>query len=278
MNLLKEGYRTVIDADIKSYFDNLDFGKLMKLIEERICDKKVLKLIEQFLKQDIVDDMNRWSPESGTPQGAVISPLLANIYLHPFDVTLEQTGAKMVRYADDFIVFCKSNEEAENILKEIKTWMADACLQLHPDKTSIVDLRKAGAGFDFLGYHFQTTKSTKRITKWPSDKSIKKLKSKIQPLTRRCNGFSMHRNVQKINEIFMGWFEYFKHSGPTGFERLDSWVRQRLRAILKKRQKRKGIAKGADFKRWPLSYFEKLGLFSLKKNHDLLRQSLWSNC
>lgn len=278
VRLFADGYRFVIDADIKCYFDNINHKRLMSLVRSHISDGNVLNLIEKFLKQKVLEDVKQWSPEAGTPQGAVISPLLANIYLHPFDVVIEQAGAKMVRYADDFIILCNSREEADNILDVTENWMLNANLQLHPDKTSIEDMNVPGSGFDFLGYHFQTSKRTRKITKWPSNKSMKKFKDKIRVITKRSNGRSTAKIIEECNVVLRGWFEYFKHSGSTGFATLDPWIRQRLRAILKRRNKRKGIAKGKDFNRWPNSCFEKLELFSLQEAHDFLRQSLWSKC
>src|SRR6266508_4758470 len=147
--LLREGYTFVVDADLKSYFDTIPHGRLMKRVEEKVSDGRVLELIEAFLQQDIVQEVERWTPTGGTPQGAVISPLLANIYLHALDCQIKQKGYRMVRYADDFVVLCRSREEAEAALAEVKAWVESNGLSLSADKTHVGDCRQKGQGFDF---------------------------------------------------------------------------------------------------------------------------------
>src|SRR3979490_2345183 len=153
--LLKEGYTHVVDADLKSYFDTIPHDRLMARVGETISDGRVLKLIDGFLKQEIMSDMARWQPTTGTPQGAVLSPLLANIYLHPLDLLMEQNGRRMVRYADDFVILCRTEDEAEAALREIGD--GESALHLHgdPDKTRVADSRQPGQGFEFLGYRFE---------------------------------------------------------------------------------------------------------------------------
>ena len=142
--LLKAGYAFVVDADLKAYFDSIPHGKLMERVEARIADGRVLGLIRSWLEQDILRGMERWKPTGGTPQGAVISPLLANLYLHPLDERMMARGYRMVRYADDFVVLCRSPEEAKAALSEIRGWVAENGLTLHPDKTHVGDCREAG--------------------------------------------------------------------------------------------------------------------------------------
>ncbi|GIW98757.1 MAG: hypothetical protein KatS3mg111_2090 [Pirellulaceae bacterium] len=151
--LLEAGYMHMVDADLKGYFDTIDHDILMALIETKVPDGRVLDLLRQMLKQGIFDDGTTWTPEEGSPQGSVISPLLSNIYLTPLDHLLAEHGFEMVRYADDFVVLCRSRAEAEAALELIRSWLAEARLTLHPTKTHIVDA--ASAGFDFLGYHFE---------------------------------------------------------------------------------------------------------------------------
>ena len=153
--LLKEGYTHVVDADLKAYFDSIPHDRLMARVAEKVSDGRVLDLIEGYLRQDVMKGMERWSPTAGTPQAAVISPLLANIYLHPLDLIMEQGGYKMVRYADDFVILCREAEEAEEALRRVTAWTTANGLTLHPDKTRMGDAREPGQGFEFLGYRFE---------------------------------------------------------------------------------------------------------------------------
>jgi RNA-directed DNA polymerase len=156
--LLKDGYTYGVDADLQGYFDSIPHNKLMERIEERISDGRVLGLLRSWLEQDVLKGLERWTPTGGTPQGAVISPLLANAYLHPLDERRMAQGYRMVRYADDFVVLCRSREEAETALDTIRSWVAENGLTLHPEKTHVGDCRQAGEGFDFLGYRFEAGK------------------------------------------------------------------------------------------------------------------------
>lgn len=213
-----------------------------------------------------MDGLKHWTPETGTPQGAVISPLLANLYLNPLDHQVAQQGHRMVRYADDFVVLCRSREEAVAALSHIQTWAAAAGLNLHPEKTRIVDVTQPG-GFDFLGYHFE------RGYRWPREKSLGKLKDAVRRHTRRQHGQSLDAIIRRLNATLRGWFGYFQHSHRTTFPPLDSWVRMRLRSILRRRQHRKGRGGGHDHQRWPNAYFAGHGLFSLTHAHATACQS-----
>ncbi len=263
--LVKSGYVHVVDADLKSYFDTIPHDKLMARIREKISDGRVLELIERFLKQRVMDSLSTWTPESGCPQGAVVSPLLSNIYLDPLDHQMADQGFKMVRYADDFVILCRSREEAEAAMAMVQAWTEAADLTLHPEKTVIVDAREEG--FDFLGYHFHGEH------RWPRKKSLRKLKETIRVKTRRANGHSLSHIIADVNQTLRGWFEYFKHSHRWTFSRLDSWIRMRLRSILRKRRKRKGRGRGLDHIRWPNQFFADHGLFFLVKAHSLASQS-----
>jgi RNA-directed DNA polymerase len=257
VHLLKEGYNWVVDADIKGYFDNIPQDKLLLAVSEHIADGAVLELIQRFLKQGVMESGKGWQPtETGTPQGAVISPLLANIYLNPLDHIMARKGWEMVRYADDFVILCQSREEAERALDEVRQWIEAAGLTLHPAKTRIVDENDRG-GFDFLGYHFE------RGYRWPRAKSLEKFREVIRSKTPRRRPGKMGDIIQDINRTLTGWFGYFKHSHRTTFPRLDEWIRRRLRTLLRKRHKGKGIARGKDHQRWPIAYFVELGLISL---------------
>jgi len=264
--LLKAGKTWVVDADIKSYFDTISHEKLMEDIKEEVADGRVLELIEGYLKQGVIDGLEQWEPEKGTPQGAVISPLLANIYLNKVDHDMNRSGYEMVRYADDFVILCSTEEEAKKALTEIKAKAEERGLTLHPEKTRIVDASING-GFDFLGYHFE------RNTRWPRSKSMKKLKDTIRQKTKRTSGESMKCIIDDLNRSLKGWFEYFRHSNRKTFQMTDKWIRMRLRSILRKRQGRHGKGRGTDHWRWPNVYFSGLGLFTLTTAHEQARQS-----
>ena len=171
--LIKEGYTHVVDADLQSYFDSIPHEALMRRVEETVADGALLRLIERYLQQDILFEGRRWTPVGGTPQGAVVSPLLANIYLHPLDVLMSAQGLSMVRYADDFVILCRSAEAAHHALEIVRHWVLQNGLTLHPDKTHLGDCRNAGEGFDFLGYRFEAGKRAVR------KKSLASLKERI---------------------------------------------------------------------------------------------------
>lgn len=264
--LLKRGYAWVVDADLKSYFDTIPHDSMVERVEEKVSDGAVIALIKGYLKQDVMEAMKRWTPEGGTPRGAIISPLLSNIYLDPLDHVMGQRGIEMVRYADDFVVLCRSQAEAEAALEEVRQWTEDAGLQLHPTKTRIVDATQQG-GFDFLGYHFE------RNMKWPRKKSLTKFKDAIRAKTKRTNGHSLQAIIIDANRTCRGWFEYFKHSHRTTFKPLDQWLRMRLRSILRKRAGRQGRGRGRDHQRWTNTFFSEQGLFSLVTTRATARQS-----
>jgi len=264
--LLKQGYSYVVDADLKSYFDTIPHDLLMARIRDKIADNCLLTLVELFLKQQVMEMTAGWTPETGTPQGAVLSPLLSNIYLNPLDHLMAQSGVNMVRYADDFVILCRTEAEALKALALVQGWTAQAGLTLHPTKTRIVDAAVRG-GFDFLGYHFE------RGMRWPRRKSEKKLRDAIRDKTKRTNGHSLLAIISDVNRTLRGWFEYFKHSRRYTFQPLDSWIRMRLRSILRKRQGGRGRGRGADHQRWRNAFFAEQGLFSLVAAHAAACQS-----
>lgn len=256
--LLNEGRLWCVDLDFKSYFDTIPHQPLLGLVKERIVDGSVLALIEQSLKAGVLTELRDWQPtQQGTPQGAVVSPLLANLYLNPLDHQMARRGWCMVRYADDLVVLCRTKEEAEQALAFLRQWAEQAGLTVHPTKTRIVNTQSEG--FDFLGWHFRGGK------KWPRKKSLQKLQDKLRPLTRRTNGRSLGEIVAKANPILRGWYGYFRTSHPTGLSGPDGWLRRRLRAMLRKREKRPsyGLSK-EDSRRWPNRWFATQGLFSLE--------------
>ena len=255
-HLLKAGNTWVVDADLQSYFDTIPKQKLLRQVAEKVADSRVLELVEAMLQTEVMEGLEHWTPVAGTPQGAVISPLLSNIYLDPLDHELARNGYEMVRYADDFVILCRSEAEARAALAKVQAWTAQAGLCLHPEKTRIVDATQRG-GFDILGYHFE------RGYRWPRRKSVAKLKATMRSKTRRTQGHSLRRTIETVNQTLTGWFSYFKHSHKTAFPALDKWIRMRLRSILRHRRKRKGRARGTDNVRWPNAYFVAQGLLSL---------------
>lgn len=208
-HLLKTGYLYVVDADLKSYFDTIPHDRLMQVIRRDIADGRLLELIEQFLQANIMEEASMWKPTTGAPQGAVLSPLLSNIYLNDLDHLMAGKGYEMVRYADDFVVLCQTQQEARKALDEVQQWTAQAGLTLHPEKTRIA--HAATEGFEFLGYRFEGGR------KFPRKKSLKKLRDAIRERTRRTNGRSMPTIIQSINPVLRGWFKYFQHCHRTTF-------------------------------------------------------------
>lgn len=265
-HLLRGGNVHVVDADLKGYFDSIPHDRLMARLETKIADGSVLRLIEAFLKADILDEASQWTPETGAPQGAVLSPLLSNIYLDPLDHLLAESGFEMVRYADDFVILCRTADEAKRALEIVRQWTADNGLTLHPTKTKILDARTES--FEFLGYSFRGMKH------WPRKKSLKKLKDTLRKKTKRTSGDSLPCIVKNVNRTLQGWFEYFQHSSFRNvFQDIDGWTRMRLRSILRKRSGRCGRGHGTDHQRWPNRFFAEHGLFSLATAHALVVQS-----
>ena len=263
---LEQGRTWVVDVDIEKYFDSIDKKRLMDEVATEIADGSLLALINQFLEQDVMDGLKRWQPEKGTPQGAVISPLLANIYLHPIDVTMTREGYRLIRYADDMVILCASQEEAERAHARLADLLTERMLKLHPLKTRIVDAMQQ-PGFEFLGYRFAGR------YRYPRPTSQNKLRDAVREKTPRTNGQSLKAIIANVNLTLRGWFEYFKHSSRHTFAKLDQWIRMRLRSILRKRSKRAGRGRGHDHFRWPNAYFQQHGLFSLVQAHMQLIQS-----
>lgn len=228
----------------------------------------MLELVQRFLKQDIMEDMKRWTPISGSPQGAVISPLLANIYLHELDVEMHAAGLVMVRYADDAVVLCRSREEAEAALARMRAWVNVNGLTLHPDTTHVGDCRVAGQGFEFLGYRFEAGQ------RWVRKKSLMSLRGTIRSKTKRTVGHSIESVIASLNPTLRGWYGYFKHAHRFTFSTIDGFVRRRLRAVLRRQQHRPGQGHCLnDHFRWRNAFFADLGLFTTFEVHRLARQS-----
>ena len=263
--LLKAGHDWVVDADLKSYFDTIPHERLLALIKARVADGRVLALVESFLRAGVLEEAKGWQPtERGTPQGGVISPLLANLYLNPLDHQMERAGWDLVRYADDFIILCRSKAEAQTALGQVRDWVKEAGLTLHPEKTRIVNAAAPG-GFDFLGYHFE------RGMRWPRKQSLEKLKARLRAQTGRLDGRSLQVIVADLNRSLRGWYNYFQHSKANTFGTVDGYARRRLRSLLQWRRDGRGKGKGAAHQRWPNAWFARCGLLSLAAEHEWTR-------
>jgi len=265
--LLEGGNVFVVDADLKGYFDTIPKDRLLQLVKQKVSDHAVLRLIKLYLNQEVMSELSRWTPETGVPQGAVLSPMLSNLYLNPFDHHLAEQGYEMVRYADDFVILCRTQAEAEQALEVVRQWVEQAGLKLHPDKTKIVDSREES--FAFLGYTFRGR------FRFPRAKSHRKFTDRVRDLTPRQSGDSLTTIVEDLNKMMRGWFNYFRHCFWNVYGGYDSWIRSRLRRILLKRH-RTNPEKLPRTRRWPNRYFAELGLYSLVQAHARFVQSIGS--
>jgi RNA-directed DNA polymerase len=263
--LLSAGYVYVVDADLKGYFDTIPKDRLLALVQQKVSDNAVLRLIQKYLQQEIMSALQTWTPEAGVPQGAVLSPLLSNVYLNPLDHHMADQGFQMVRYADDFVILCRSQAEAQAALLEIQQWVGENGLTLHPDKTHIVDSREES--FDFLGYSFRGR------LRFPRAKSHQKIMNRIRELTPRKSGNSLEFMITKINRSLQGWFNYFRHCTWNIFEPYDALVRRRLRRLLLKRNRRNPKRLPRNH-RWPNTFFTESGLYCLREAHTRFAQSI----
>jgi len=261
---LQEGYVYVVDADLKGYFDTIPKDRLMELVKAHISDSRLLKLIQLFLDQRVMEELREWTPIAGVPQGAVLSPVLSNLYLNPLDHQMAEQGFEMVRYADDFVVLCRSQADAEQAMEMIRQWVESAGLTLHPTKTKIVDSRVES--FAFLGYSYRGDKI------YPRRESLAKMKARIVELTPRGRPGSVESIAKEMNPILIGWFTYFRHCRWTIFTDLDSKIRGRLRRLLLRRH-RNNPERLPRQQRWPNDYFTKAGLWSLRAAHTRFGQS-----
>ncbi len=263
--LLRAGHTWIVDADLKSYFDTIPQERLLALMKARVADGRVLALVERFLRAGVLEEVKGWQPTwCGTPQGGVISPLLANIYLNPLDHQMAEAGYEMVRYADDFVILCRSQAEAQGALAAVAAWVKEAGLILHPEKTRVVDATQKG-GFDFLGYHFE------RAMRWPRKKSLEKLKEALRAKTSRLDGRRLDTIIGDVNTTLRGWYQYFQHSKANVFTSVDGYVRRRLRSLLQWRKDGRGYGKGKAHHRWPNGWFAQRGLMSLAAEHAWTR-------
>jgi group II intron reverse transcriptase/maturase len=283
-----KGGHHVLDADIRDYFGSIDREKLMKLIERRVSDRRMLKLLRQWLEAGVMEDGVVTATMAGTPQGGVISPLLSNIYLHALDVLWTRHSAPLgtlVRYADDFVVMCRTAKDCERAEARIRVIMKRLGLELHPDKTRRVELYDGKEGFDFLGCHLHKRMSGRLweqqrqrcyfLQRWPSRRSMQRIRQRVKELTPRSRCHADLRTViAELNPVLRGWGNYFRTGNAARqFGSLDSFVVRRLRTLRRARKGRNvrpGEAEG-----WKREYFENLGLHRLRGTICYPAQPFW---
>lgn len=262
----------VVDGDIQAYFDSIDHDLVMSLVEERIADRRILKVLRKWLKSGVVDEGAWRATDRGSPQGGVISPLLANIFLDYLDREWERESGQLgalVRYADDFVVLCKTKEAAEEAMRRLGAILGRLRLTLHPEKSRLVELGLDKDGFTFLGCYLRIVQSHQRkklyLFRWPSPKSMNKIRDRVREITerRRWAGMKDLRQViAELNPVLRGWGNYFRTGNASiKFQQIDSYVRTRLLRLLQRRGGQR--TSPVRLEEWTWNRLEKLGLHRL---------------